>query len=106
MQEYFLPNKMPTQLAKFAFLCRTRIIPVGANFKAGNLFPRCPLCKVEYDSQKHLLFCPTLSDNIICQEVLKYGDLFHKIFQKKMIVIRKLHQNLQRRQKLIKESQK
>ena len=112
MQEYFLPNKMPTQLAKFAFLCRTRMIPVGANFKAGNLFPRCPLCKVEYDSQKHLLFCPKLSDNIICQEVLQYGDLFHKNVQKKIIVIKKLHQNLQRRQthqrksKLIKHSSK
>ena len=56
MQEFVSPNKMQSQEAKFAFLSRTRMIPVGANFKVGNSFPKCPLCDVEYDSQKHLLF--------------------------------------------------
>ena len=29
MQQYLLPQKMPTQLAKFTFMCRTRMLPAG-----------------------------------------------------------------------------
>ena len=102
MQEHFLPNKMSTQLAKFTFLARTRMIPVGANFKAGNPFPKCPLCKVEYDSQKHLLFCPKLTEeNTVCQDIFNYDDLFGKNLQKKIVITSKLHENLQKRKKLM-----
>ena len=59
MQEYFLPNKMPTQLAKFTFLGRARMIPVRANFKSGNPFPKCPLCKLEYDSHNTCNLAPS-----------------------------------------------
>ena len=55
MQDYFYPNQMPTQLAKFTFLCRSRMLCVGANYKAGISRPLCPLCNTEYDSQSHLL---------------------------------------------------
>ena len=90
MQEYCLPNKMSTQLAKFAFLARTRMIPVGANFKAGNPFPKCPLCKVESDSQKHLLFCPKLTnENAVCQEIFQYDDLFSKNLEKQIAITSK-----------------
>ena len=90
MQEYCLPNKMSTQLAKFAFLARTRMIPVGANFKAGNPFPKYPLCKVEYDSQKHLLFCPKLTNgNTVCQEIFQYDDLFSNNLEKQIAITSK-----------------
>ena len=93
---------MSTQLAKFTFLARTRMIPVGANFKAGNPFPKCPLCKVEYDSQKHLLFCPKLTEeNTVCQDIFNYDDLFGKNLQKKIVITSKLHENLQKRKKLM-----
>ena len=104
MQEYFLPNKMSTQQAKFAFLARTRMIPVGANFKAGNPFPKCPLCKVEYDSQKHLLFCPKLTnENTVCQEIFQYDDLFSKNLEKQITITSKLHENLKKRKNLMKK---
>ena len=104
IQEYFLPNKMSTQLAKFAFLARTRMIPVGANFKAGNPFPKCPLCKVEYDSQKHLLFCPKLTnENTVCQEIFQYDDLFSKNLEKQIAITSKLHENLKKRKNLMKK---
>ena len=101
MQEYLLPNKMQSQEAKFAFLSRTRMIPVGANFKAEKSFPKCP-----YDSQMHLLFCPKLTDpNKICQDSFEYDDLFGKNLQKQVVVTRKLRENLKKRQKLLKTTQ-
>ena len=60
MQKYLLPHSMPTQLAKFTFLSRTRMLQVGAHFKGSNPNPVCPLCKSSYDSQNHLLVCPSL----------------------------------------------
>ena len=102
MQEHFLPNKMSTQLAKFTFLARTRMIPVGANFKAGNPFPKCPLCKVEYDSQKHLLFCLKLTDqNTIWRDIFNYDDLFGTNLQTKIAMTSKLHEHLQKKAKVM-----
>ena len=79
---------MPTTLAKFTFLCRTRIVQVGANFKGGNKFTVCPLCKVQYDCQKHLHDYTKLTDaNTICGEVPQYDDLFSKDLTKMLIVV-------------------
>ena len=57
MQSYLQPQKMHTQLAKFTFLCRTRMLQVGANFKGKKSNPLCPLCELFYDSQTNLLEC-------------------------------------------------
>ena len=76
MQDYFLTNKLSTQLKKFTFLCRSRMLAVGANFKAGNQKPLCPICKVAYDSQCHLLVCDKLLGNkSICEVIPQYDDL-------------------------------
>ena len=105
IQSYFLPNKMPTTLAKFTFLCRTRMVQVGANFKAGNNFPLCPLCKIQYDSQKHLLDCSKLTEaNTICSEVPQYDDLFSKDLKKMLNVTQNLKEKFSRRQKLLSKS--
>ena len=77
MQDYFLTNKLSTQLKKFTFLCRSRMLAVGANYKAGNQKPLCPICKVAYDSQCHLLVCEKLLvNNSICEDIPQYDDLF------------------------------
>ena len=105
MQVYLLPNQIPTQLSKFAFACKTRMVPVGANFKAGNRNPRCPLCKTEYASQSHLLECTMLvSDNTVCKDVIKYDDLFSNNLAKMMTVVRQIYENLKKRQNIIKKS--
>ena len=106
MQQYLLPQKMPTQLAKFTFMCRTRMLPVGANFKAQNPNPLCPLCKVEYDSQIHLLFCPKLLNiNAVCKEVPNYDDLFSQNVEKQQKIANILWENIKKREKLLKEIQ-
>ena len=104
MQDYFLPGRISTQLAKFAFVCRTRMLRVGANYKGKTTRPLCPMCKVEYDSQSHLLACSKLNDNSpVCQDLPYYDDLFGKNILKQVAVVRKLHQNLKRRQKFLDE---
>ena len=104
MQDYFLPGRISTQLAKFAFVCRTRMLRVGANYKGKRTRPLCPMCKVEYDSQSHLLTCSKLNDNSpVGQDLPYYDDLFGKDIQKQVAVVRKLHQNLKRRQKILDE---
>ena len=107
MQNYFLPQKMPTMLAKFSFQCRTRMVQVGANFKAGNAFPVCPLCKVEYDSQKHLMDCPKLAEsNALCKDLPKYDQLFSNDVRKMMAVANILQTKFKRRQKLLLKQEK
>ena len=104
MQDYFLPGRISTQLAKFAFVCRTRMLRVGANYKGKTTRPLCPMCKVEYDSQSHLLACSKLNDNSpVCQDLPYYDDLFGKNIIKQVAVVRKLHQHLKRRQKFLDE---
>ena len=89
-------------MTKFAFLCRARMVQVGANFKAGNNNPLCPICKIAYDSQNHLLLCPDLNErNIICKEVPQYEEIFKNNFKKKMAVVMKLWENFKKRQKLL-----
>ena len=61
MQDYLVPSNISQEVAKFTFLCRTRMLPVGANFKQGGKTknPFCPVCKIvtEYDYQTHLMWC-------------------------------------------------
>ena len=99
LQRYFLPNQIDAQLAKFSFLCRTRMLKVGANYKAGNPNPQCPLCKNNYDSQNHLLSCPELVGDKVCQEVPEYNDLFGENLEKMMTIVKCLKQNYKRREK-------
>ena len=104
MQNHFYQNQMSVQLSKFTFLCRSRMLNVGANFKAGNARPICPLCKADYDSQNHLLVCPKLNDkNAISQSIPSYDDLFCENLRKKIAVVRILFEKFQIRKKLINE---
>ena len=107
MQDYFLSNQISTQLAKFTFSCRSRMVTVGANYKAGNQRPLCPLCKVEYDSQPHLLVCAKLTNkNDICQKIPLYDDLFCENLEKKISVVKILQNNFKNRQNIIEKRNK
>ena len=80
------------------------MLQVGANFKGTNPNPICPLCKVGYDSQNHLLICPKLCDeNSICKETPNYDDLFSENLQKIMVVAKILNQKYKKRIKLLKK---
>jgi hypothetical protein len=101
MQKYLLPLSMPTQLAKFLFLSRTRMLQVGANFKGSNPNPVCPLCKSSYDSQNHLLVCPILiKNNEICKEIPNYDDLFCQNLTKMSQIAKILSEKYKKRTKM------
>ena len=106
MQSYFLSQKMPILMAKFTFLCRTRMLQVGANFKGGNNFPVCPLCEISYDNQSHLLVRQKLTDKEICKQVPKYEDIFSNNVVKMLSVVTNMNLRFKKRQKLLSKTQK
>ena len=78
------------------------MIQVGANFKAGNAFPVCPLCKDEYDCQKHLIDFPELAEaNAVCKETPKYDNLFRNDVTKMRAIVQILQSKFKKRQKLL-----
>ena len=91
-------------LAKFTFLCRSRMINVGANYKQGKKNPICPLCKLasENDTQKHLMWCTELNDNIVAtKNIPEYDNLFKSSLNKKIAVVKILKENLKQRNKIL-----
>ena len=102
MQDYLVPSNIPTEVAKFTFLCRSRMLQVGANFKmGGKKKPTCPVCKIgtEYDSQPHLMLCPKLIVNT------QYDELFGNNLDQKLAVVHLLTRNLEERNKILKEQE-
>ena len=98
IQDYLKSADNSPDLARFAFLCRSRMLEVGANFKQGQKFPICPVCKIdtEYDSQYHLMVCTRLNDNVVTSHTIpEYDDLFKTELEKKMVNV--LKENFQTR---------
>ena len=109
MQDYLVPSNISQEVAKFTFLCRTRMLPVGANFKQGGKTknPFCPVCKIvtEYDSQTHLMWCKKLNVNLVAnQKIPQYDDLFNKSLKRKISVVQLLRKNLQKRNNIINQT--
>ena len=107
MQDYLVPSNISTEVAKFTFLCRSRMLPVGANFKkGGNKNPTCPVCKsTEYDSQPHLMLCTRLSVNTLADQIPQYDNLFGENLDQKLAVVHLLKRNLEERNRILKEFQ-
>ena len=104
MQDYFYPSTFSAEVAKFAFLCRSRMVLVGENFKQGRKSTICPLCKnvSESDSQQHLMICANLKLSYVVDEnIPNYEDLFSKSLEKKMIIVEILRKNLNERTKIL-----
>ena len=106
IQDYLTSADISPDLARFAFLCRSRMVEVGANFKQGVKHPICPVCHIGYDSQYHLMLCTRLNENVVTsQDTPKYDDLFKPELNKKMAVVKILKENFQKRKNILKKSQ-
>ena len=104
MQDYLKPSIFSSDLAKFTFLCRSRMLLVGENYKHGQNVTTCPLCNdhSKSDSQLHLLKCSKLNiSNIVDKRAPDYEDLFCQNTTKKHTVAEFLKQNFTKRTKLI-----
>ena len=108
MQDYLVPSNIPTEVAKFTFLCRSRMLQVGANFKkGGKTNPTCPVCKIgtEYDSQPHLMMCTKLSVHTLVNQIPQYDELFGRNLDQKLAIVHILKRNLEERNKILKEQE-
>ena len=80
------------------------MIAVGHNFKEGRIDPLCPLCQ-ESDTQNHLMSCSKLIVNVVTSQTMpEYSDLFCTNLDKKMAVVKILHENYRKRKKLTEET--
>ena len=77
--DYLKDKRIHPKDAKFIFKMRTRMYSVKSNFKnqyGDNLY--CNLCKIEEDTQEHLLKCKVLQKFIpeIEEQNLHYKSIF------------------------------
>ena len=108
MQDYLEPSIFSADLAKFTFLCRSRMLLVGENYKHGQNVTTCPLCSdhSDLDSQLHLLKCSKLNtSNIVDNRAPVYEDLFCQNITKKHIVAEFLRKFFTKRSKLINQDE-
>ena len=104
MQEYFSPNVITIQEAKFLFLIRCRMLEVRNNFSGSYSDLKCPLCRLCEDSQKHLLECSKLAEEgELVTKIPEYDDLFSGNLMQKVEVARTIIAKYKMRRKLLKE---
>ena len=84
------------------FSFRTRMVDVKCNYKNKYTDHSCPLCKIEEDTQEHLLACSVI--NTQPSEVL-YTDLFGCDPVKRNLTFQALKSALEKRTKAIEEAE-
>ena len=67
----------------------------------------CPLCKVEVDSQRHLMNCKNLDgESDLVSEMPKYEDLFGTDIKNKICVARIINQRFLKRKQMVKKEER
>ena len=109
MQNYLeAPNQVNSQLSKFIFHARTRMLDVKQNFKNKyiNQNKNCPLGCSVVDNQEHLLHCPAIENKLGMSCVSNknsphYEDLFSEDSAKQITLATILDERYKVRKKLI-----
>ena len=100
---YLIDKRINPKDAKFIFKMRTRMYPVKCNFKNqyGDLL-LCDLCKLEEDSQEHLLKCKILEHFVpeMRERTLNYANLFGNL-EEITEISKLLYKITQEREKLL-----
>ena len=100
MQAYLEANQHSIQERKFLFALRSRMVDVRVNYRDKYFVTICPCCKMEEDSQEHLLSCHMLVDaGTIVRQSPDYQDLFSNNLERQLNITRILKNNFQRRNK-------
>ena len=93
-----------TDQAKFLFHLRTRMVEVRNNYGGSFQDMMCPLCKLEVDTQQHLLECKKLEERgEIVSSRINYCDIFSGKLEDKVNVARILQKKFKRRKDLLKK---
>ena len=102
IQAYFIDGTLHSGDVKLMFSFRTRMVDVKCNYKNKYTDHSCPLCKIEEDTQEHLLACSVI--NTQPSEVL-YTDLFGCDPVKRNLTFQALKSALEKRTKAIEEAE-
>ena len=104
MQRYLKPNnlKIKKDEAQTIFKMRSRVTEVKTNYKGNYETYECDLCKMEEESQEHIL---------VCKEILKtrnndkkppeYKNIFNGNTGLQLEVAQYFDENLRRRKKML-----
>ena len=64
IQSYFLLPEIKVDQARNIFRFRTRMAPLGENFRGYKDSVICPLCKDDLDSQHHSFQCQVMNERV------------------------------------------
>jgi hypothetical protein len=89
ISRYFIGNEMRIQECKFLFALRSRMVDVKANYRDKYWDTIFPCCKLEDDTQEHLLSCHMIdAGGVMIGTLPNYQDLFGINVDKQMEVSR------------------
>ena len=107
IQKYLKSKTLSTQMSKFIFILRSRMLDISTNYKNKSTLKFCPVCRDEnnLDTQEHLMICPLLvSQNQLVQGVVpKYEDLFEDDVEKQTRVASIIQVNFRKRKKKVRD---
>ena len=99
-EPYFLDKQLHKSEIELLFALRTRMINVKKNFPSNHKDDiACLLCKVQVESQEHLLQCEVLKKHVNIPGDVDYEDLFKNIEKQKKLV--KLYKKLLRKRETL-----
>ena len=104
MQKYLLPNdlKMKQEESQLIFKLRCRVTDVKTNMKGSYENFQCDMCKMEEETQEHVLNCiQIVSMNTNNMESLE--EIFSGKVKEKLNVARTFKENMDIRNKLLSE---
>ena len=92
MQKYLQPNsaKMSKEEAQLIFKLRCQVTNVKTNLKGKYDELECRACKIEQETQKHIVECIVLSKE---KEKIEFEKIYHGTVEEKVIIARKFQKN-------------
>ena len=100
MQQYLETRTSSVQETKFLFALRSRMVNVKVNYREKHTNLLCPCCKMEDDSQEHLLSCSEIKeDSILVRSVPAYQDLFGSNVEEQVNLARILKKRFEQRKR-------
>ena len=98
MQQYLESKYLNVHETKFMFSLRSRMIDVKVNYREKHAHVLCPCCKMEDDSQEHLLSCSKIkAEGTLVSSVPVYQDLFGSNIEKQVNLTRILKKRFEQR---------
>ena len=97
MQNYLKPNELKVKLeeAQEIFKMRSRVSDVKTNFKGKYENFECEICKIEYETQQHIIECKEINKNRKEEKIIpKYEELFKRNVKNQVTIVRHFLENM------------